>query len=432
MASMAGALILTLVLIVGLLELPSLLPLQPVPPPEGSIPTPTFLSNEVTQRASPPPLNNPGLIQSIYSGQIAYIAPRIEGDDLFIMQSDGSRVSDLGFGDTIKSYPAWSPDGSQIAYLSTPPLYGVSTPDGNSPNEVWVINADRSNPRPVSPRDLALSTDFQGINPTQARVDYPNFGPPRWSPDGKYLAVTGRSSSKTAFLGLISTSGGLARYLPVEAPDAQLIQWSPDGSTIAYIDQMKVGIWLWKPESPEIQGENPQFIRDSVGWDMIFGMAWSPDSSSIAILVGSRPDSLVNVTLRKYNRVSGKLEGYIPIFSGNLDLESTKNSSLAWSPDGRYLAFIPVFSDIHLGNRQILLVRADGSGLLPLVVLERGVGDFTWSPDGRWIAFSSGGEVWAASLEAFEASQNYLVRISFAAGFGLSWQPARCKLKVCL
>jgi Tol biopolymer transport system component len=138
------------------------------------------------------------------------------------------------------------------------------------------------------------------------------------------------------------------------------------------------------------------------------------------------------VTLQKYNRVSGQLERNIVVFSADLDLGFPQNSSLAWSPDGLYLAFIPVFSNIHMGNRQLLLIHADGSGLQPLVVLERGVGDFTWSPDGRWIAFSSGGEVWAASLEAFEANQNYLVRISYTSGFSLSWQPAPCKLKVCL
>lgn len=71
----------------------------------------------------------------------------------------------------------------------------------------------------------------------------------------------------------------------------------------------------------------------------------------------------VYVTFQEYNRISGMLERNIAIIYGKLDVELFQNSGLAWSPDG------------------------------------------------RWIAFSSGGEVWAASLEAFGVDQDHLVRI---------------------
>jgi dipeptidyl aminopeptidase/acylaminoacyl peptidase len=64
----------------------------------------------------------------------------------------------------------------------------------------------------------------------------------------------------------------------------------------------------------------------------------------------------------------------------------TKNdSSPAWSPDGRTLAFV---SD-RSGDRQIWLIERFGGEARQLTYMRGGAGNPVWSPNGRQIAFSS-------------------------------------------
>ena len=63
------------------------------------------------------------------------------------------------------------------------------------------------------------------------------------------------------------------------------------------------------------------------------------------------------------------------------------NRSPAFSPDGRWIAFV---SDLPMGWFNIWAIRADGSGLRRLTKGwgERGAEGPTFSADGRWVAFS--------------------------------------------
>ncbi len=62
-----------------------------------------------------------------------------------------------------------------------------------------------------------------------------------------------------------------------------------------------------------------------------------------------------------------------------------RDSQLAWSPDGRALAFV---SD-RTGSQQLHLVPRDGGEAQQLTWVKDGVSDPVWSPDGRYIAFIS-------------------------------------------
>src|SRR5216684_4564232 len=62
------------------------------------------------------------------------------------------------------------------------------------------------------------------------------------------------------------------------------------------------------------------------------------------------------------------------------------NTSPAWSPDGRWLAFI---SDRE-GRRQIYVISPAGGEARQVTRSETGVSQFRWSPDGARIAFTMG------------------------------------------
>jgi dipeptidyl aminopeptidase/acylaminoacyl peptidase len=110
---------------------------------------------------------------------------------------------------------------------------------------------------------------------------------------------------------------------------------------------------------------------------------------------------------------------------GVLTRTPIRSSQLTWSPDGRYLALIPVFTDGDQVYGRILLIRTGLTGAVPLLSgTSAQVSGLSWSPDGRWLAYSVGHEIWAASLEAYENKQDHLVRLTTSAGYELNWQTA--------
>jgi dipeptidyl aminopeptidase/acylaminoacyl peptidase len=111
--------------------------------------------------------------------------------------------------------PAWSPDGTQIAFVSK---RGTGDPDRTENTDVFVIDARAG----AEPRQLTTSTA-------------PDGGRPAWSPDGKQIAyVTGEDLKYSAYsqnrLAVIPAAGGQPRILaesldrPVRSPI-----WTGDG-----------------------------------------------------------------------------------------------------------------------------------------------------------------------------------------------------------
>jgi Tol biopolymer transport system component/DNA-binding winged helix-turn-helix (wHTH) protein len=151
--------------------------------------------------------------------------------------------------------PSLSPDSSKIAFES----------NRTGPNEVWVSDADGSNPVQL--------TSF-GISAT---------GTPRWSPDGKLIAFDSRISGE-ANIYLVHPQGGAPRRLEVDIRGNSLPSWSHDGNWIYFVnggDAFRASVWRVPPkgghavqvtqaqafyplESPD--GQYVYFVRDNRLW----------------------------------------------------------------------------------------------------------------------------------------------------------------------
>ncbi|HKF48669.1 MAG TPA: S9 family peptidase [Terracidiphilus sp.] len=78
-----------------------------------------------------------------------------------------------------------------------------------------------------------------------------------------------------------------------------------------------------------------------------------------------------------------------------LTVMSGTSANPAWSPDGRWIAFLSdrpgYLKDSPSGKRQLYIIRADGGEAQQLTKMENGVNALDWSPDSAHIAISAEG-----------------------------------------
>lgn len=139
---------------------------------------------------------------------------------LFLFDIDSKKLDTLTRGNYSENGAAWSPDGSQISFVSN----RSEDPDKNDNTDLYVIDA-----RPgAQPKKL---TTWEGADSN-----------PVWSPDGKWIAYL-QSSSKEAFtmygqpiLAIVSKEGGEPKLLsqtadrPVRQP-----RWAKDGKSVTVL-----------------------------------------------------------------------------------------------------------------------------------------------------------------------------------------------------
>ena len=414
--SLGGGLAFTLLVIGLILFLPAAYPAQTAAAPTAvkTVHTPDATPTEIDQ--APQPVNNRDLLAGIYPGKLAFIAFNSLSDHLFTFQPGSREFHQFTAGFLDDSSPAWSPDGTQVAYLSVPGAGGS--------NQLYVADANGNHIHTIP------GPDFTGWmtptrDPAQAKdTIYPHFGPPHWSPDGQYIAAAVWAAPGRHFLVVQSIrDAAVIQLVPVQEVDPNFVTWSPDGSALAYVSHGEKEIDVWKPDLPVEAGQNPRRLYYDDAWDDVFGLAWSPDSSQVAALGGLRETDVMQVDLF-FIDMMGKSLQQMPISAGVLTRTPKRSSNLSWSPDGRYLGFIPVFTNSDLVYGRILLIQTGAkSPMPPLAAMNWQITSFAWSPDGKWLAYSAGYEMWVASIAAYKSGQPPLARLSGTPGSDLSWQP---------
>ncbi len=317
----------------------------------------------------------------------------VDNPELMLMKIGGATrerlTNDLG----IEEWPAWSPDGSQIAFIRcdakqcaifTLPIRGGTerkvrdlrhdryydlawSPDGRS-----IVYAERS-----SPSDPYVLFSLSLDNSLSRRLTTPrslNLGELRFafSPDGSMLAII-RIEASIEVLVRSMTNGSETIVLSGQHEWFGGIAWTVDDKRLVLSGNQQGVRSLWTV--PLTGGDLQRF---AVAGEDSYYPSLSTRTERLAFVHEFRDWDFARVVLERTHVHSSS--GFPS--SARLDLDP------AFSPDGRKLAFVSERS----GTREVWVSNADGTEAVQVTAFGGPqVGRPSWSPNGRMLAFHSAG-----------------------------------------
>ena len=241
--------------------------------------------------------------------QVIFASARSGIPQIYLTNLDGGvkQVTDMKEG---ACQPSWSPDGSQLVFVS-PCKLRQDTYKGSS---LYLINADGSG---LQPLNSVPGGDFE----------------PAWSPDGRYIAFT---SVRTGHMQIYSYDlhSGITQRL-IRTPlgrDARQPAWAPNGQTIAFAERRSGNIFeIWtmtnlgRNQEPLVRGGDQ--VSDS-------RPTWSPDGKLI-LFHRSPADKFGFPRLLMLPMDGSKPDGEVVSLSMNV----LSINNVDYSPDSFWLVF---------------------------------------------------------------------------------------------
>ncbi len=188
------------------------------------------------------------------------------------------------------------------------------------------------------------------------------------SPDGKKIAVAAHGD---IFAASAKDGGEPPRLTRTDSAEFDP-DWSSDSSRVIYRSERDGGSSLYEYD---FNTATERALTHSTAIDL--NPTYSPDGTMVAYLRNRR--ELHVMTLAKDTAAIKD----ITVATGELS-----DSALAWSPDSKWLAFVPTdtnsFANLHV-------VLATGGEVHPITFLANGetASTIAWSPDGKYILFDT-------------------------------------------
>lgn len=255
-------------------------------------------------------------------GRVAFVTLRDGRSTVHIVDRPGGSPRRLTSGERTETAPAWSPDGSAIAFYSADLATGRA--------ELHIVEPD-------SGRTLVVQTPGSSLGPSR----------PDWSADGRRLLFIGADAKGRNQAWVVGRDGSGLRDVSsaFAARGAAWASLSPDGQRVAWV--------------ADLRGRTPLVVtdlatgqaRDLLADDeraAVEAPRWSPDGQRIAFaangdeLSGGRNDVHV---------INADGSGRI-----NLSRHPGEDFDPRWTPDGRRV----IFASLRTGTSLLYEVAALG------------------------------------------------------------------------
>lgn len=400
--------------------------------------------------------NGQNLLFSAWKPDLDDKVPETQALYVYMVNTRGGEPRQISSGPG--TYPAFSPDGNLISFVThhekeKPPENIMGT---RYTSDLWIVNS-------------------LGGTPIRLTVADGRLAGPVWSPDGRFLAATGRTDvgGKEIWIYQLSTdASSVGEPVIIDLPRyslGMLTGWTPENEIGVFIrSQFHEAIYT----VPSSGGRAVQVTPDGV----VYYPRWSPNGTRIylrwvklnedpPVQIAYVPADGGNVTTVSWpeialmSRVPGgghnispdgrklvvsaaekpyDLEKFIDLqvipLDGSLPVRLTNDESHeiypCWSPDGKRIAFVDWcetsedegFSAIYTipaEGGEALMISSPGDSL--------GYGAIAFSPDGRQIAFFSEGAVKTIPVDGGE-SEILVADVQSNRHSQLDWSPDGTKI----
>lgn len=278
----------------------------------------------ITQITNAPPDVDPGITNTPVdvvldpatpTGRIVFTC-QLAGDEICIINADGSgfqRLTDTASGN---SYASLSPDGKYVIFVGKP----------NDSTEILELNLESG--------DIEQLTDLGA-----------SLGAPEISPDNRSILFTYRGGNQAAQLWIMDRDGGHPReFYSASGKDVHDATWSPDGSQVLFAMGRGENNQLYITDN---NGREPRLINSAI--DTRGHSDWSVKDLITFDMGGSFMHDIYTMNLDGKNLQK--------ITNGD------NSQGQSFSPDGEWIALTAYtnVADKDTASCEIFIMRTDGS-----------------------------------------------------------------------
>ncbi|MCX9009629.1 MAG: PGF-pre-PGF domain-containing protein [Candidatus Methanoperedens sp.] len=274
-------------------------------------------------------------------------------EDIYVMNDDGSNIQQLTFTPGFDEYPDWSPDGSKVVYSSVNGDNLNGDKYATEPKHLWVMNADGSSKHLLntiwgvepawSPDGTKIAfksyanlgsniwvMDADGSNPKQLTFNSAATCDPDWSPDGRYIAYVSEKDGDWEIFVMNADGTNQQQLTSNTGIEDNYPAWSPDGRYIAYASNRTGSEEIWVMEIAYSQSSPgmsyvppPENLGSSTGnfwvnhtwqtgsgnvtdsYNVSVNGTWTNGTTSTYSNTSAGPHGWSNITVYAYNNSGG-------------------------------------------------------------------------------------------------------------------------------